>query len=375
MSMAAEPTGDGDTRSRPLTIAQLAELAQVSTATVSKVVNGRSEVRPETRALIERLIREHGYRPQRRRATFAPLVELVFGDLDGEAPSEVAAGVERVTREHRLGVSVSRLRHGDVPWIEGVLSRRPTGVISVFSDLTGTEREQLAARGIPLVLLDPRGEPPAEVVTVGASDWSAGLMATRHLLSLGHRRIAALAGPADSLAARARLDGYRTALDMAGVPAAPELITAPAQPTRPDEAITPGEPQPITGAAGSGLRTGGGSPAASSGEAEVERLLRLPSRPTAILTCADGQAAAVYRAAHRLGLRIPGDLSVVGFDAPLAGRWMDPPLTTVRRPLSEMAATAADMLLRLARGEHPARPQVELGADLILRGSTTAAAA
>ncbi|GAB2955007.1 LacI family DNA-binding transcriptional regulator [Nonomuraea fastidiosa] len=351
MSMAAEPTGDSDTRSRPLTIAQLAELAQVSTATVSKVVNGRTEVRPETRALIERLIREHGYRPQRRRAAFAPLVELVFGDLDGEAPAEIAAGVERVTRAHRLGVTVSRLRHGDAPWIAGVLSRRPTGVISVFSSLSGTEREQLATRGIPLVLLDPRGEHPAEVVTVGASDWSAGLMATRHLLALGHRRIAALAGPADSLAARARLDGYRTALDMAGVPADPELIT------------------------GLGFGRGGGSPTASSADAEVERLLRLPSRPTAILTCADGQAAAVYRAAHRLGLRIPGDLSVVGFDAPLAGRWMDPPLTTVRRPLPEMAATAADMLLGLARGEHPARPRVELGADLILRGSTTAAAA
>ncbi|MFB9469265.1 LacI family DNA-binding transcriptional regulator [Nonomuraea salmonea] len=338
MSMVAGPPDDGATQSRPLTIAQLAELAQVSTATVSKVVNGRTEVRPETRALIERLIHEHGYRPQRRRAPFAPLVELAFDTLDGEAPAEVAAGAERVTREHGMAVTLSRLRYGDDrgrDWIEGVLSRRPTGVISVFCSLTGTEREQLATRGIPLVLLDPRDEQPAEVASVGASDWSGGLTATRHLLSLGHRRIAAVAGPADALAARARLDGYRTALDMAGLPVDPGLIAGP-----------------------------GDAP---------ERLLRLPSPPTAILTCDDGQAAGVYRIVHRLGLRIPDDVSVIGFDAPLAGRWMDPPLTTIRRPLPEMAATAADLVLALARGDRPVRHRVELGTDLILRGSTTPA--
>ncbi|AQZ62060.1 Transcriptional regulator, LacI family [[Actinomadura] parvosata subsp. kistnae] len=342
MSTAEGPTDDGATPSQPLTIAQLAELAQVSTATVSKVVNGRAEVGPETRALIERLIREHGYRPQRRRATFAPLVELVFHALEGEYPTEIAKGVEQVTREHRLAVVLSQLQHRDTPgrgWIEGVLSRRPLGVISVFSGLTEAQREQLATRGIPLVLLDPRGDPAPQAPSVGASNWNGGLMATRHLLDLGHRRIAAITGPDCALSGRARLDGFRTALDMAGVPVDPELI-------------------------------GPGDFLIEGGLAQAERLLRLPSPPTAIFTCNDGQASGVYRAAHRLGLRIPEDLSVVGFDDLPAVRWMNPPLTTVRQPLTAMAAAATDMLLKLSRGELLPRHRVELGTELIVREST-----
>jgi DNA-binding LacI/PurR family transcriptional regulator len=342
MSTADGSPDDGATKSQPLTIAQLAELARVSTATVSKVVNGRAEVGPETRALIERLIREHGYRPQRRRATSAPLVELVFHALEGEYPTEIAKGVEQVTREHRLAVVLSQLQHRDTPgkgWIEGVLSRRPIGVISVFSSLTEAQREQLATRGIPLVLLDPRGDPAPAVPSVGASNWNGGLMATRHLLGLGHRRVAAIAGPDYALASRARLDGFRTALDMAGVPVDPELI-------------------------------GRGDFLVEGGLAEAERLLRLPCPPTAIFTCNDGQASGVYRAAYRLGLRVPDDVSVVGFDDLPAVRWMNPPLTTVRQPLTEMASAATEMLLKLARGEFPTRHRVELGTELIIREST-----
>ncbi|MFB4280261.1 MULTISPECIES: LacI family DNA-binding transcriptional regulator [unclassified Nonomuraea] len=342
MTTAEGPSDDGATLSQPMTIAQLAELAGVSTATVSKVVNGRSEVGPETRALIERLIHEHGYRPQRRRATSAPLVELVFHALEGEYPSEIAKGVEQVAREHQLALVLSELQHRDTPgkgWIEGVLSRRPIGVIAVFSGLTKAQRRQLATRGIPLVLLDPRGDPAPQVPSVSASNWNGGLMATRHLLGLGHRRIAAITGPDYALASRARLDGYRTALDMAGLPVDPELI-------------------------------GQGDFLVEGGLAQAERLLRLPDPPTAIFTCNDGQATGVYRAVHRLGLRIPGDVSVVGFDDLPAVRWMNPPLTTVHQPLTEMAAAATDMLLKLAQGELLAQHRVELGTELIIREST-----
>ncbi|MEV4175289.1 LacI family DNA-binding transcriptional regulator [Nonomuraea sp. NPDC049709] len=342
MTTAEGPSDDGVTLSQPMTIAQLAELAGVSTATVSKVVNGRSEVGPETRALIERLIHEHGYRPQRRRATSAPLVELVFHALEGEYPTEIAKGVEQVAREHQLAVVLSELQHRDTPgkgWIEGVLSRRPAGVIAVFSGLTEAQRRQLATRGIPLVLLDPRGDPAPQVPSVSASNWNGGLMATRHLLGLGHRRIAAITGPDYALASRARLDGYRTALDMAGLPVDPELI-------------------------------GRGDFLIEGGLAQAERLLRLPDPPTAIFTCNDGQATGVYRAVHRLGLRIPGDVSVVGFDDLPAVRWMNPPLTTVHQPLTGMAAAATDMLLKLAQGELLAQHRVELGTELIIREST-----
>ncbi|MGI5282278.1 LacI family DNA-binding transcriptional regulator [Nonomuraea polychroma] len=342
MTATEEPTASDGAPAQPLTIAQLAELAGVSTATVSKVVNGRSEVAPETRAAIERLIREHGYRRQRRRVSSAPLIELVFHALEGDYPIEIIKGVERVAREHHLAVVVSELQHRHVPgrgWIEDVLGRRPTGVIAVFSSLTHEQRDQLTTRDIPLVMLDPSGDPGHRVPSVGASNWSGGLWATRHLLELGHRRIGIITGPDYALSSRARLDGYRAALDTAGVPVDPGLICQ-------------------------------GDFLAEGGLAQAHRLLRLPDPPTAIFTCNDGEAMGVYRAAYDLGLRIPDELSVIGFDDLPPMRWTIPPLTTIRQPLTEMAVAAATMLMTLARGEPLAQNRVELGTELVVRGST-----
>jgi LacI family xylobiose transport system transcriptional regulator len=328
--------------SSPLTIAQLAELAGVSTATVSKVVNGRSEVSSETRAAVEELIRRHGYRRQRRRSTPTALVELVFHALEGDYPVEITKGVAETARKHDLTVAISDL-HGDhtaaEAWLESVLRRRPSGVIAVFSGLTETQHEQLARREIPLVLLDPADAPARNIPSVGAGNWNGGLTATRHLLELGHRRIAIITGPDSALPSRARLDGYRTALDMAGVPVDRELI-------------------------------GRGDFLIEGGLAEAHRMLRLPDRPTAIFATNDGQAIGVYHAARQLGLRIPDDLSVIGFDDLPSVRWAIPPLTTIRQPLAKMAAAATSMLLTLARGEQLPQSRVELATELVVREST-----
>ncbi|MGW5161314.1 LacI family DNA-binding transcriptional regulator [Nonomuraea wenchangensis] len=331
--------------STPLTLAQLAELAGVSTATVSKVVNGRAEVSPETRAAVEALIRRHGYRRQRRRPAPAAVVEVVFHALEGDYPVEIIKGVEEVAREHRLTVAVSELHRSDPAeqdWLEGVL-RRPTGVgvIAVFSSLDETQRERLARREIPLVLLDPADDPGRGIPSVSAGNWNGGLAATRHLLELGHRRIGVITGPGYALSGRARLDGYRTALDMAGVPADPDLV-----------------------ACGSFLIEGG--------LAAAQRLLRLPDPPTAIFATNDGQAIGVYHAAHRLGLRIPDDLSVVGFDDLPSVRWALPPLTTIRQPLTAMAEAATTMLLALGHGEPLPQSRIELATELVVRESTAA---
>jgi LacI family xylobiose transport system transcriptional regulator len=330
------------TESSPLTIAQLAALAGVSTATVSKVVNGRSEVSPETRAAVEELIRRHGYRRQRRRSTPTAMVELVFHALEGDYPVEITKGVAEVAREHDLMVGISDL-HRDhaagAAWLEGVVRRRPSGVIAVFSGLTETQHEQLARSEIPLVLLDPADTPARNIPSVGAGNWNGGLTATRHLLALGHRRIAIITGPDSALSSRARLDGYRTALDMAGVSVDPQLI-------------------------------GRGDFLIEGGLAEAHRMLRLPDRPTAIFATNDGQAVGVYHAAHQLGLRIPDDLSVIGFDDLPSVRWAIPPLTTIRQPLTEMAAAATSMLLRLAHGEQLPQSRVELATELVVREST-----
>ena len=139
---------------------------------------------------------------------------------------EIVRGVEQVAGQHQLAVVLSEMQGRRRPgrsWIEGVLARRPTGVIAVFSDLSEAMRTQLRTRGIPFVVVDPTGEPLHDTPSIGATNWNGGLTATRHLLGLGHRRIGVIGGPAWILCSRARLDGYRAAMDEAGVPIDPEL--------------------------------------------------------------------------------------------------------------------------------------------------------
>ncbi|RNG36045.1 LacI family DNA-binding transcriptional regulator [Streptomyces botrytidirepellens] len=331
----------GGRQGESLTIAQIAQRAGVSVATVSKVVNGRADVAPTTRSLIEGIIRRHGYRRQKA-AGPAALLELVFHEVRGPYPTEIFRGVQRVAAEHQLAVVVSELRGRHTPergWVEGVLARRPTGVVSVFSGPSGEQAEQLRTRGIPFALVDPTGDPDHDAPSVSASNWSGGLSATRHLLELGHRRIAVITGGEHVLAGRARLDGYRAALDMAGIPIDPALVRV-------------GDFQILDG-----LK-------------HTRDLLRLPEPPTAVFTGNDGQALGVYRAAAEAGLRVPEDLSVVGFDDLFPSRWLTPPLTTVRQPLAEMAATAAGMVIALAQGRPLERGRAELATELVVRGST-----
>ncbi len=278
-----------------------------------------------------------------RPRSLAPLVELVFHELVGIYPVDILRGVQRIASEHQLAVVVSESQGRQTPgrgWLEGVLSRRPTGVIPVFSDLSAQQRAQLAAVGIPLVVLDPNGVPSEEVPSVGATNWIGGLSATRHLLELGHRRIAVITGPRWALSSRARLDGYRAALDAAGVPVDPTLIRE-------------------------------GAFEISDGASHTDELVRLADPPTAIFALNDGMAIGVYHAASLAGLRVPDDLSVVGFDdyQPL-DQWLAPPLTTVRQPLTEMGAAATRMVIELSQGTTPQHRRLEVATELVVRAST-----
>lgn len=341
MTPAERPSTD--TVERGATIARIAELAGVSTATVSKVVNGRAEVAAQTRALVERVIREHGYRRQKK-PNRAILVELVLHELEGAYAMEMIKGVERVASEHELAVVLTELRGRHTPgrtWIEGVLTRKPAGVITVFSGPTPAQQEQLTSRGIPFVLVDPTSVPEPDFPSVGTSNWSGGLSATRHLLDLGHRRIAAITGPAHALSSRARLDGFRAALDAADVPVDPQLIRE-------------GDFNVIDG-----FKHG-------------RDLLRLDAPPTAVFAFNDAQALGVYQAAHEAGLRIPDDLSVVGFDDLPPAQWAIPALTTVHQPLSDMAAAATGMIVHLSQGEPLTQHRLMLTTELVIRASTAA---
>src|SRR4051794_15378278 len=319
-----------------VTIAHIADAAGVSVPTVSKVVNGREDVAPGTRARVEALLEEHGYRRPARDAR-AHLLDVVFNELESPWAMEIIKGVEEVARENGLGVVLSA-REGPGAlgrsWVEAVAARRSAGLILVVSDLGADAAARLAARGIPFVIVAPAGEPAPDVPSVGATNWNGGLVATRHLVELGHTRIGMIGGPPSILCSRARVDGYRAALETAGLDVAPELIRW-------------------------------GDFHVEGGFEQGLALLDSPARPTAIFAGSDLQAFGVYEAARQFAVRVPSSLSVVGFDDLPMARWAGPPLTTVRQPLAEMLATAA----RLVLGQGSDR-RVELATSLVVRQST-----
>ncbi|WP_225844715.1 LacI family DNA-binding transcriptional regulator [Streptomyces sp. HPF1205] len=324
------------------TLAEIARAAGVSAPTVSKVLNGRGDVAPATRSRVEELLRRHGYQRRRGSVQPAPLLDLVFHELESAWAMEVIRGVENVARDEGLSVvlseSAGRLTPGQT-WVDGVLARRPTGVILVLSGLDPAQQAQLTSRDIPFVVLDPAGDPGEDVPAIGATNWQGGVAATRHLLELGHRRIGVLGGPTGMMCSRARIDGYRAALETAGIAYDPGLVRL-------------------------------GNFHHEAGYAEGLALLRMPDRPTAVFTGNDLQALGLYEAARELGLRIPHDLSVVGFDDLPISRWISPPLTTVRQPLTEMAEAAARLALDISRGREPSTLRVDLATRLVERGSS-----
>ncbi|MDT5040790.1 MAG: LacI family transcriptional regulator [Actinoplanes sp.] len=335
------------TDGRRVTISAIAHEAGVSVPTVSRVLNGRADVAPQTRALVEGLLKQHGYRRRaaRRPGGRAGLVDLVFNDLDSPWAVELIRGVEEVTHAAGVGTVVSAVhRHTGTStkqWLQNLRARASDGVIFVNSDLTTTVYTELQRLGIPIVVVDPVGGGAFDVPTVGATNWAGGRAATGHLTSLGHRRIALITGPRTLLCSRARLDGYRAALEEAGLTVDEGLIRQ-------------------------------GDFIHESGFAAATELLALPQPPTAVFACNDAMALGVFEAARRHGLRIPEDLSVVGFDDLPESRWSPPPLTTIRQPLAEMGALAARTALRLAQGEITGLPRVELATELITRESTAA---
>jgi DNA-binding LacI/PurR family transcriptional regulator len=325
---------------RPVTISYIAETAGVSVPTVSKVINGRSGVAADTRARVEALISAHGYRKSAPPSR-SNLMELVLPAIESMWGVEIIGGVQRAARRHQLGVVLtefgpdgSTIRY----WIDDALTRRPACVVTV-AQLSKQEREQLRAKDVPFVVFDPTHELPDDVAFVGATNWSGGRAATRHLTGLGHQRIAMIGGPEQILFCRARFDGYRSALEAAG--------------RQVDDALV----------AHAELTQEGGRQAA-------RELLARPDRPTAVFAANDLQALGVYLAAREAGLRIPDDLSVVGFDDLPIAALMDPPLTTVHQPLAEMAVAATEMALAMGRGERPAQVGVELATSLTVRQST-----
>jgi LacI family transcriptional regulator len=260
--------------------------------------------------------------------------------LDSEWAVEIIRGVTG----SELDVVISTMPTGPAAaaWAEDMAASGRSGVIVVTSQFTSAQKRVFQRAGIPCVVIDPVDLPDPDVPSVGATNWGGGLAATRHLAQLGHRRIAVIGGPPGVLCGRARIDGYRAALDAAGLPFDPELVRV------------------------GTFRHAGGYDAACE-------LLALPDRPTAIFAGSDEQAFGVIEAARVAGLVVPRDLSVVGFDDLPIARWAAPPLTTVRQPLAEMGRVATQLLEALIAGRDPDAYHVELATALVVRSSTAPA--
>jgi LacI family transcriptional regulator len=321
-------------------LTDIAAAVGVSVATVSKVLNGHADVAAETRSRVAALLADHNYTVRRRpRRVF--LIDLVFSDLTPWS-MEIIRGAEEAAfaQDCRVTVSVVSSAVDMGNWMARLSTSQTDGVILVLTELSPAYRARLAAMNMPVVIVDPVGQPDPTIPTVGATNWAGGLTATEHLIDIGHQRIGTITGRMSLLCSRARLDGYRAALERAGFPLDRDLIAP-------------------------------GDFTFESALAAAASLLSLPDPPTAIFASSDAQALGVYEAARRHRLRIPDDLSVVGFDDLPMSAWVSPPLTTVVQPLAQMAAMATRMLVATLNDRADAAcTRVELTTSLIVRAST-----
>ena len=355
----SEPRRDGAAADRrpgdassggPVTMAELARLAGTTIPTVSKVLNGRSDVSAATRERVMRLVDETGYRRRRRAAGIRDretggLVDLVISKVSGSWANLVLSGAERAAAAAGLDVVVTVARpqqDAGEDWVARLLARRSRGATVALLTPSRAQVQTLAAAGIPLVLLDPSSDSASVIPSIGTTDWAGGYAAAAHLATLGHRDIAMLTGTGDYRYGRARVDGFRAGLEQSGI-ALPERRVQQADWNR------------------------------DAAEAVARGMLRSSSPPTALFACSDEMALGVYRAAADARVEIARDLSVVGFDDLPESAWVTPSLTTVRQPIEEMAAAAMRMLLRLRGGATAGSAREELATELVVRGSTTTA--
>ena len=326
------------------TLESVASAAGVSKATVSKVLNGREDVNPETRAQVAQVLEQLRYvrrawRPAGSRRVF----EVLFDGFRSPYTLEIIRGVTEAAGELDVDVVIGPALGGapGPEWVRRIVAAAREGVIIVTSNLSDDHWQRLADAKVPVVVIDPVGVPSVDVPSVGAMNWAGGLAATEHLTKLGHRRIGVLGGRPDTLCARARVHGYHAAMDAAGIPADPALV-----------------------------RYGDfGYDVAYEHGLE---LLALQPRPTAVFATSDLQAFGLIEAARVRHVRVPDHLSVVGFDDLPTARWAAPPLTTVRQPLADMGRVALRSAERLATGETLDTNRVELATELVIRESTAA---
>ncbi|MGM1057695.1 LacI family DNA-binding transcriptional regulator [Saccharothrix sp. Mg75] len=325
------------------TVRDVARATGLSIATVSRVLNGQANVAQHTRELVLRTVDQLGAQaPRPRGAKPAGSIYVrcpyLLTDYFGLIVSSVAETLALHGRQVLLDAGTSAQRVGALP---GLPSRSDVGgAVLILPPEPADELVRLRDRRFPFVVVDPRTELPRDVASVSAAHFAGARRLMAHLVELGHRRIGIIGGPSDWLAGDGRLAGYAAALSDVGVLPSAELLRHVDEPT------------------------------AEHGYRVARELLDLPERPTALVAFNDKMAVGALRAARELGLSVPGDVSVAGFDDLDLSRATRPELTTVRQPLQEMGRMAVTLLMRLLDRHELEALHVELATELVVREST-----
>ena len=329
-------------------LTDLAKQAGVSTATVSRVLNGKVGVASETRQAVLAALDVLGYeRPEKLRNRSAGLVGLIVPELTNPVVPAFAQTIESMLSQRGYTPLLCTQSPGGTTedeYIEMLLDHSIDGILFISGLHADTQAsraryEQLRNRGVPLVFINGYA-PEIDAPFISADDMAAMELSVRHLVSLGHRRIGLAIGPDRFITARRKLDGFRDAL-------ARHL------------GIEDADPHVATS-----LFTVEGGQAAGGD--------LIDSDHTAIICGSDLMALGVVRAAHQRQLSVPHDLSVVGYDDSPLIAFTDPPLTTVRQPVSAMSHAAISALLSVIKGTSAPRSELLFHPELIVRNSTGA---
>jgi DNA-binding LacI/PurR family transcriptional regulator len=325
----------------------VAQHAGVSVATASRVISGSDGVRSETRERVERAMRELLYVPPGRRPATG-VIGLLVPDLENPIfPALAQAMEERATEAGFASIlcNTTAAAFREVDYVHMLLDRGADGMIFISCEMTNLSGEhdhyaRLVEEGARIVFVNGALN-TLSVPSVAVDERGAGELATQHLIDLGHKRIGYVAGPDYYLPTQQKAAGRETALRAAGLDAA-------------------------------GLVAHGGDFTVEGGREALGTLLASDPPPTGVICSSDLMAIGVLQESTARGLRVPEDLSVVGFDGIEAAAWTSPPLTTVEQPIEDIAETAVNALRTLIAEPEKPLPDYSFRPRLRVRGSTAA---
>ncbi|KIQ21926.1 LacI family transcriptional regulator [Variovorax paradoxus] len=328
------------------TIKDVALRAGVSVTTVSHVVNDTRHVSAKGRERVELAIRELGYVPNAMARSLKSNTTSTLGMLIPNSSNPYFAEIVRIVEDRCFGAGYTLVlcNTDDEPrrqsvYLQVLAERRIDGLIVVSTGDDDSLVTQLQGLRIPTVLVDREiADPSCDLVET--AHMQGGLLAVRHLLSLGHKRIACIGGPEGLTPSEQRIEGWRMALAEAGTtPNADALLWR-------------------------------GAFTSQSGYEAMHAILRTEHPPSAVFVCNDLMAIGALRAAHESGVHVPDELSIVGFDDIELSAYTSPPLTTVAQPKERIGALAVDMLLERVGGKRRDARKVVLQPELRVRAST-----